>query len=173
MCDIGECTDPVLTKWTFKESQTPFTKRENKDVGRFRSWRRKQDGVFRPTQSFWSEVHKLRTNRAWSFQRDYVMHEVADTHNRASGRFVAFVVKKYIIFFFFKWLIISLDKNLISRLGSCRALCSCTNCNFDLQPGIKEFCLPLTSKNNLLTHFPKYLLLCFLKEYTFLNELSL
>ncbi len=51
--------------------------------------------------------------------------------SRASTRRV-FVVKMYIFFFFFfwKWQIVSLDKTLIPRLGSCRALWSC---NLDFQ----------------------------------------
>ncbi len=46
--------------------------------------------------------------------------------SRASARW-AFVVKKYIhyFFFFWKWPIVLLDKTLIPRLGSCRALWSC------------------------------------------------
>ncbi len=52
-----------------------------------------------------------------TFPSDYVMHKVADTHNRASGRFV---VKKYIIIYiyiFFFWPITSLDKNFVLTIS--------------------------------------------------------
>ncbi len=84
----------------------------------FWSWRRKWDGV----------LQRRRTNRVWPFQQDYVMCD--DTHHRARAS-PAFVVKKCInIIFFRKWLIVSLDKALISRLGSCRFLWSCIEAVF-------------------------------------------
>ncbi len=71
-----------------------------------------------PTFFNWS-THRRRINRLWPFQRDYTMCGVV--HGRAGAR-RAFVVKKY---FFRKWPMVSLDKSLIPRLGSCRALWSC------------------------------------------------
>ncbi len=52
---------------------------------------------------FWTEVHRQRANRVWTFQHDYVMHEVADTQRRARAR-QAFVDKKSTTFFFFFFL---------------------------------------------------------------------
>ncbi len=75
--------------------------------------------IFRPTLPFWTEVQRW-TNHAWHFQCDFEVHEVARAHCRASARW-AFVVT----FLFRKWPIISIEKTIIPRLGSCRALWSC------------------------------------------------
>ncbi len=69
---------------------------------------------------------RWRTNHVWPLQSDYVMHEFADAHHRASAR-RAFVVKKYInVYLFRKWLMFLLDKTLNPWLGSFRALWSYT-----------------------------------------------
>ncbi len=107
-----------------KESQTPFTKKKN-NVGRFWSWMRKFDVVFHPILPFWTKVHRQRTNHAWPFQHNNVMHDVVYAHCSASAR-RPFVVKNYINYFCRKWQIVSLDKTVIAQLGSCRAFWSRT-----------------------------------------------
>ncbi len=80
--------------------------------------------VFHPTLTFSTRAQRWRNNHAWPFQRDYLMRNIIDTQHRACSRWL-FVVKKYILIYFFKWPIVSLDQTLIPRLGSCRALWSC------------------------------------------------
>ncbi len=74
----------------------------------------------------------FRLRHTWPFQCDYVMREVVDMH---------FVVKKYInyyYYFFRKWQIVSLDKTLIPRLGSCSALEAALKLQFNLLVPLKS-----------------------------------
>ncbi len=116
----GGSTHPVFTKQSCKESQTAFTKKKVKQSCRkILKLEEKMRWSFSPYSTFfWTKVHRRSTNCAWSFQRDYIMREDTHAHLRASAR-RAFVIV------FRKWLIVSLDKTLIPRMGSCRDLWSC------------------------------------------------